>query len=271
MIPPEHAQQAMQAMQAMQWCGRLIAVAIVFQTIELLQLRRLTRNDGIWAWDAIKCDYEGFPRPVSTMLAWVLHWRVYAHLLRLRLLFALVALWSPHPWLWWLLFCFCLLASMRWRGTFNGGSDRMTLVVLASTCLASSFPDRPLVVLGSVLHIAVQAMLSYFVAGVGKFGSANWRTGRALPRFLRADGYDPPRAARHLLRGRSRAWIASWCIIFFECGSPLALAGPRCCLLFIGFAGLFHLVIFCVFGLNRFVFAWAATYPALYFASTFSL
>jgi hypothetical protein len=56
-------------------------------------------------------------------------------------------------------------------------------------------------------------------------------------------------------------------VILFECGFPLALLRPELSLVFLGGGLLFHLLIAYQLQLNRFFWAWLATYPAVYWAS----
>ena len=59
----------------------------------------------------------------------------------------------------------------------------------------------------------------------------------------------------------------AWSVIGFECLFPLAWFDPRLCLLLMAAGAGFHLLNSYVFGLNRFLFAWLAAYPALWFCS----
>jgi hypothetical protein len=53
-------------------------------------------------------------------------------------------------------------------------------------------------------------------------------------------------------------------VIVFECLAPLLVfTGPAGCLLFLSMGVLFHVGIAALQGLNLFVFAFVATYPAL--------
>ena len=66
---------------------------------------------------------------------------------------------------------------------------------------------------------------------------------------------------------KSIAIVLSWLLLLFEIGFPVALVSPDLSIVVILIAIAFHVGNFYIFGLNRFVFAWLACYPALYFCS----
>ena len=157
-----------------------------------------------------------------------------------------------------------MLIGVRFRGTFNGGSDTLSVVLLCALCL-------PQLLTGEIAHkaalfyIAVQLTLSYVVAGVAKLRHADWRSGRALSSLI--DAYGAPRWLVRALDGAARVRLLSWGVLAFESAFPLAWSGPRACALFVGFGLCFHLGAWLLLGLNRFVFVWAAAYPALLWCS----
>jgi hypothetical protein len=80
--------------------------------------------------------------------------------------------------------------------------------------------------------------------------------------FLNAAIYGPLSASSFL----RRPWLAclgAWAFIGWECAAPLALLHPLVALVFCTIALLFHFLVFWFFGLNRFFWAWLATFPAI--------
>jgi hypothetical protein len=59
------------------------------------------------------------------------------------------------------------------------------------------------------------------------------------------------------------AAIGSWTFILWECAAPLALLDTRLAVVFCAIAALFHFLVFWFFGLNRFFWAWVASFPAI--------
>lgn len=252
-------------MNALAWMDRLAGVAVALQTIELLAIRAAYAPDGVWAWSVLRREFAVFPRPVPKLLDLFLDYRGFLVLLGLRLGAALAVLAHPHATALSFLFLTTLLIAMRWRGTYNGGSDYMTLIVLLALSVAHSFEGDPRVAAGALWYVAIQVCLSYFIAGWVKLKNPHWRNGRALSGFLGSSYYDAPKAWSRMTP--RLAFALSWGVILFECGFPLALISPRVCVAYLAVAILFHLANVYFFGLNRFLFAWGAAYPALYHAS----
>jgi hypothetical protein len=255
--------------EALLGVARLIAVALLLQTIELWQLRRAAADDGVWSWPILRRDLDGAPSPLRRLLDALLSYRGLRALLAGRLAAAAALFFVPHVVLVALLLASTVLLALRWRGSVNGGSDFMTIVVLSALTVATAFPDRPLVVAGSLCYIALQSANSYFIAGLAKLKAASWRRGTALPAFLASAVLDGTALRRLLVRSPLRARAASWFVIALECSVPLALLHPTLCAIVTALLVAFHIANVYVFGLNRFLWAWAATYPAIFYCSYF--
>ncbi len=162
-----------------------------------------------------------------------------------------------------------LLTSMhlvaRLRGPLCGGSDAMFFQVQLGLLLASLHSLHPLLPRLGLGWIAAQSVLSYFLAGWVKLRNPSWRNGTALCSLLQSEGpYVIWQPARALGRSPATCAVASWLLIGFEMLFPLVLVLPApaaAVLLAVGFS--FHLGNALLLGLNRFVWAWVATYPAL--------
>jgi hypothetical protein len=254
--------------QALAWTERLIAVATLLQTVELLQLRPAFADGGIWDWDVLKQEAGSFPRPLGSAVGLLLEQRGFTCVLGLRLFTALLALFLPGAAPPLVLLLTTLLICLRWRGSFNGGSDSMTLLVLQALTVARLAEGSSRVAIGALWYIAIQACLSYFIAGVAKLLNPEWRGGRALPGFLALPRYGLSPALSGIAASTPVLALAlSWGVMGFECAFPAALMGREAALGLIGLAMLFHAANAWLFGLNRFFFAWLATYPALLFCA----
>jgi hypothetical protein len=252
---------------AVAWTERLTALALALQTVELLQLRPVWSDDGIWRWALIAPEHRRLFAPLRWLFARALPARPFAVLLGLRLLASLaLAVGVGRGVAPFLLFTQVAIG-VRFRGTFNGGSDTLSVVLLSALCLAQLLPASAPAQKAALLYIAVQVTLSYCMAGVAKLQHAEWRSGRALESFVRNGHYGAPRWLVRALDGKARLFVSSWCVLAFECAFPLAWSGPRAGAVFIGVGLCFHLSTWLLFGLNRFVFAWAAAYPALWWCS----
>lgn len=245
----------------------MTAISQSMQTLELWSLRKCARDDGVWSLARIVGDLSVFPRPVARMLEGALSYRGFTTLLWVRALSCIGLLVSPHLAFACSLLLSSLLIALRWRGSFNGGSDFMSLVVLSALSLAWALPSEPMATLAALWYVAIQACNSYFLAGVVKARSPSWRRGHALPAFLHFAIYDNHRLEGVLRTHPGLSLFACWTVIVLECAFPMALLQRELCWVFVGLAFSFHLGNVYVFGLNRFLWAWASTYPALVYCS----
>jgi len=111
-------------------------------------------------------------------------------------------------------------------------------------------------------YVTIHAISSYFVSGWVKLLRPEWRSGRAMTIFLNA-AIHGPLSKDHWLRKPWLAALGSWAFIVWECLAPLALLDARLAVVFCLIAALFHFLVFWFFGLNRFFWAWMATFPAI--------
>ena len=82
-------------------------------------------------------------------------------------------------WVLLLLALIGLVMLHRFQGPYNGGSDRMSLLVLCSLCLVHFAPSLYWQEI-SFGYLALQLVLSYFISGWVKLINPDWRSGRAL-------------------------------------------------------------------------------------------
>lgn len=147
------------------------------------------------------------------------------------------------------------------------GADHMQLVVWASAAVFGlSAPG--LGQSAALAFLAAQGVLAYVTAGAKKLGVGMWRDGTAVGAILATEAYGTPALARWA----GRRWVSApltWLTLAFELGGPLLLlAGPPGALAFSAIALSFHLGVAATMGIDRFVFAFGATHPALFWAAT---
>ena len=256
----------MELATAVFWTRILVAVALIFQTVEIFKLKYIWCDSGVWRWETLKYDFRVFPKPVFNALDFLLGDVGFTWVLGARLLGAGVMLGRLDMLAISVVLVTSILISLRWRGSFNGGSDFMSLVVILSLALTAFFRCSPRAGQGALAYIAVQACTSYFISGVIKLKKKNWRTGKALHGFLNSTvyGINP---WKFLETNRSALLGFSWGLMIFEVSFPIVLWSPVVCLGYLLCAVVFHLICFYVFGLNRFLFAWVSAYPAIYFSA----
>ena len=228
----------------------MIGIATLIFALEDFSLRDVLGPSDPRAWAAQRREID--PRLVRRVLDVLYSQRGLTLTLAARAAASLGLIASLHAgdavvliagqWLW----------SVRWRGTFNGGSDAMTLIVLIGTLIGSIDPSWQR---AGMIYVAVHLVTAFVVAGLAKLRNPEWRTGRA-PRIFASDA-----GLAKISTGVARC--AGWLVIGFECSFPAAVLHPTAAGLYTAAGMSFHLINAYVFGLNRFLLAWAAAYPAL--------
>lgn len=147
-------------------------------------------------------------------------------------------------------------------------ADQMISILLAAQFLASLAPADQRLQRACLLFIALQSVLAYSVAGWAKLLKASWRSGSYLQGLLRTEIFGHAAAARFVAQ-RNVAQLLSFALITTECASPLALVtGTRGAVVFCSLLLCMHLANGCLFGLNLFIWAFTATYPAMVFTAS---
>jgi hypothetical protein len=143
------------------------------------------------------------------------------------------------------------------------GSDQMMFVVLVA-CLLGRVGAGPVSARAAVSFLAAELTLAYAVAGFAKATSSHWRSGAAFLIIAQTRMYGQPFVARlvraHPIVGRA----AGWTVVAWESLSIVILTAPRSVVIAMLLLGLsFHIGCAIVMGLNRFIWAFVASYPAL--------
>lgn len=158
-----------------------------------------------------------------------------------------------------------LLILRRFDGPYNGGSDRMSLLTLICLCAAHLLPQQPWRE-AAFGYLAVQLVLSYVISGWVKIVNPGWRSGVALRDVFRFSAYPVSERLRRLAERPRLLLVMSWCVMLFELLFPLTLQSWTTLVAALAVAATFHLANACLFGLNRFLWAWIAAYPSILWA-----
>ncbi|SDK49412.1 hypothetical protein SAMN04487820_108246 [Actinopolyspora mzabensis] len=150
----------------------------------------------------------------------------------------------------------------------SDGSEHISMITYTSL-LASRLARSDERAQQACLHfIALQSCLSYGVAGISKLVSPVWRNGTAVRDIFRTHMYGHSRVYELL---KSKPWAArllAWVTITGETGFPLVLIAPKPVARGILASGLsFHGGNAVFMGLNRFLWAFLGTYPAVAYTS----
>ncbi len=237
----------------------LISLACLLQSVELILLYKFWKKDAVWDWDVLKIGRSKFSQ---LTLSAFLKPSNYLSLLILNICVALLGIFTLNYYVVPILLLTTTLSSIRWGGTFNGGSDYMTLLVLLMSSGALLIPKWSHYFW---FYLGIQVILSYFISGFFKLKNKDWRNGESLKKLLQGSNYNIPSNIKILANNRPVILFLSWLVILFELSSIAVFINLTVCLAYIAIAFIFHVVNFYILGLNRFVFAWLAAYPALYF------
>lgn len=155
-----------------------------------------------------------------------------------------------------------LLMLKRFQGPYNGGSDRMSLLILCCLCALHFAPTLQWreYIFG---YLALQLVLSYFISGLVKIVNPEWRTGRALQDVFQFSAYPVSTSLRGWTEHPRLLFTMSWSVMLFELLFPLSLFTQATLILGLVIAATFHFGNACLFGLNRFFWIWLAAYPSI--------
>jgi Vitamin K-dependent gamma-carboxylase len=185
------------------------------------------------------------------------------HLFLPRLLLAILLIvgWQS-TWVLLALLVLSLFILRRFDGPYNGGSDRMGLLILCCLCLVHIAPSEHWreIAFG---YLALQVVLSYFISGWVKLVNPEWRNGRALCDVFQFSAYPVSESLRQWAQAPQWMLLMSWAVMLFELLLPFSLLSQPSLYIALVIGTGFHLANACLFGLNRFLWVWIAAYPAL--------
>lgn len=154
------------------------------------------------------------------------------------------------------------------RAPYGGeGSDQVLLVVFAALALGAWRPSDA-VATAVLWFVAGQACLAYFTSGASKLFAPAWQSGDALLGVAGTAAWGNPVVADWLqARPVTTRW-ASRAVAAAEACFPLVLLAPDPVVPWLLVAGgAFHLLVAVAMGLNCFVWAFVATYPAILYVA----
>lgn len=177
--------------------------------------------------------------------------------LSLLLLFGLLT-----QWVCLALVVIGLLMLRRFQGPYNGGSDRMSLLILCCLCAVKFIPTLQWqeYIFG---YLALQLVLSYFISGWVKIVNPEWRKGSALQDVFQFSAYPVSESLRGWTKHPRVLFTMSWAVMLFELLFPFSLFTQPTLILALIIAATFHFGNACLFGLNRFFWIWLAAYPSI--------
>lgn len=246
----------------------LISLFFLFSSLELLKLSSQPEFFKIWNYQHLQNDLmNGIPLP-KKLTNLLFSNQSFKWILFLQLTLSILLIPFSSPWIVATMFILHLIVCTRFRGTFNGGSDMMAFVLLTGALIFTSF-ESPESSRFGFLYIAIHTIYSYFKAGYSKVVQKDWRSGRALPRFLKRSLYpDIQKLSVWLSNQKTISLLACWTVITFEIMILLLLLFPNLISIYFLISLGFHFSVFLMFGLNRFFWIWLAAWPSIFYSLT---
>jgi hypothetical protein len=241
------------------WWLRIYFFIFAIQAIEYILLAKKTEQ--VWPGNELARDF--FPR--SGLVSFAFSTSIFFIVCFLRL-FCLVGIIYPSLFFALIIFFTQIYFALRYRGSFNGGSDYLGLMISLGLCLILLFPNFPLIDRGVMYYLALQLTFSYFFAGQIKVKEILWRRGEALPAFFKQTIFIKNSFLESLIKHKKLMFLLSWFVMLWEISFPLVWINSTICLIYCFIGLLFHLGNFWIFGLNRFLLLWPLLYPILYLA-----
>jgi hypothetical protein len=248
---------------------KLVSITFFLSGIEFWILSTKKSFFSIWSFSNLQKELEsGLPLPKPWIKALFsdssFQAIIFIHIAAAAFLF-LISHWA----IVFLLLLTHLIICVRFRGTFNGGSDMMKFVILTGVLIILASDEKVVQQLG-LFYICIHMILSYFKAGWSKLMNREWRTGAALPEFLsRSLFHESKKLSEYLLENPKLNHIITWSVLLFELGILVILFKPELTSIFFGIAMAFHFCNYLFLGLNRFFWIWLCGWPALLYLKLF--
>ncbi|MFK5915092.1 MAG: HTTM domain-containing protein [Woeseiaceae bacterium] len=181
----------------------------------------------------------------------------------IRIIFSVLLIIGVQPlWVSSALLVIGLISLRRFYGPYNGGADKMSLLILSCLVLAH-LANTPFWKEMAFSYLALQLVLSYFISGWVKIRNPEWRSGQALIDVFQFSAYPVSEEHRKWAARPQVLFIMSWAVMIFELLFPFALITSTSLILALVIAACFHLANAFLFGLNRFFWIWITAYPSI--------
>lgn len=244
----------------------LVTFALLLQGFEFLLISRDPAFLKIWSYCNLHSELEmGLPLP-KRITELVFSDSVFRKIAFLQVSIAGLGFLRPSLTVLVILFLLHLWMCVRFRGTFNGGSDMMIFVVLTGLLIAWFGHSEKVQQLGLV-YIAIHTLISYFKAGLVKLASLDWRNGTALASFLQRSLLADSRRFAEWLRVRPLLGrLLCWNVVVWELAAIVLPFSSRLTTVYFLTAAGFHFAVYLSFGLNRFFWIWMSSWPAVIYS-----
>jgi len=247
----------------------IAGIGVSISGLEDLAMLKCFSDQGLLSWEVNRLENRWSTLgPLSTLMNRLISFRCFRFVLLARMLSAVLvaavaSVSSLNPTLLFVVFASSAILSLRSRYGLDG-AHQMWLVLFGSLFLAHIRPPGDIARVAALWFIAIQTGLSYFVAGAYKTVSRSWWNGQGLIGVLGTITYGNNTLYKlvtgHLLIAR----LVSWAIMVFECSFWFVFVGDTRIVPFMLALGvIFHVGVALTMGLNDFLLAFPAAYPAV--------
>jgi hypothetical protein len=239
--------------------------------LEFLPVHRAFRDDGLLSWKVARLRRRRAVRPVLSLGRYVFDWPGIFGLLSVRIAGALACIVFaclgpvPAPVLAAYVAAGCLLL-LRTPRAWDGAAHFMHIT--AAACLVAVISRGTLAGEFGLFFLSAQLSLAYATSAVVKIVRSEWRSGLFLTEIFATETFGRRWAFEFLTARPQRAKWASRMVIYGEllcCHAPCS--PPHIAWALLACAALFHIGVGVTMGLNMFVFAFAAAFPAAVYTS----
>ncbi|HEV3269076.1 MAG TPA: hypothetical protein VGZ69_00270 [Candidatus Rhabdochlamydia sp.] len=249
----------------------ILSIGLFIAALEDLKSWSIFKPEGLLSWKVAKLSFKWRAKDLRQRLFnFLLQDRVFKCSIYLRIfacfllfIFSLLNIISPT------LICsiFFLNLLMNFRSPYGlDGSYQMTLVILFALSIGSLFGVHSPLSTICLLFIAGELLASYFIAGFHKLISPMWRKSSALHGIFSTRSYGHGFFFQLISRIQLLATFLSWFVFLFEMlFFTVLFFHPMYTILFCIIGFLFHVFNAIFMGLNNFLFAFSAAYPALFY------
>ncbi|MER6563277.1 hypothetical protein ABT300_37245 [Streptomyces sp. NPDC001027] len=251
---------------------RLNAVCVLIGALEELSRSSENRDNGVFSWEMLREQFPDRSPWKTQVLDQLFSYPAVMGIPAVRgLAAARLLLGRPGPTERMLLDgVLVAAASLSNVHTHYGGdgSDHHSYVGLATAFLARLFPNDARAQRVCLKYLSFQTCLSYAVSGAVKVASPQWRSGRAITGIMRTGTYGDGWLYELTKRYPTIRVLMAWMVILGELSFPLVLVAPKpVARAMLASSTVFHLANGRFMGLNRFVWGFTGSYPAVAYMS----
>lgn len=247
---------------------RITAIGAMLGALEQIVRSSELNDDGLFSWALHRNRHESAERFPWKQLGKLLEYPNVVAIPHARLLAAArLVFGSPGPKE--RAVCLAVLTAtgvgMNVRHHYGSdGSDQMSQITFAASLMEKAFPRDSRARDACLSFIAFQTCLSYVSAGTVKLISPVWRNGSAITGIFRTHSYGDATLNALIKRYPALSVTLAWAVILGELSFPLVLIAPRqVAQAMLATSTAFHLANGRFMGLNRFIWAFSGTYPAV--------